>query len=189
MYFVDSIKAEQGEQELAFGELGRMESGALFVAAPGRRFKTDELVCAKRSMEYAVFHGRDEAPLSKRYECGPAAYDRWIQWLRMKDVDSHGNAYNARVLLDAKTAASEYLRSLSHLFEADDAELIQEAATHYERAADSLLLLTGAFPFPGDDQQLKDDVMLQKGIGWLAHARGEEEKAIDFLSKVNTKWK
>jgi len=109
--------------------------------------------------------------------------------LARNDVDAFGNSYNARVLLESRMAAASYLRSIAGLFPAEDAASIKDAAEHYDKIAESLLLFTCLFAIPGNGQQLRDEVNLRKGIGWLAHARDEESKAIEQLAGINTKWR
>ena len=189
VYLIDGVLAEEGEQTLPYDKLGRNETESLFVLAPGRRFETDDLVCAKRAIGYAVFHHTLEAPISKFYEIGPAAYGKWMDALRRRDIDPFGNSYNARVVLDARVAGASYLQHIAPQFPAGDSAMILEAADILEEVADAFMLFSGVFAFPGDDKPFKDDVNLQKGVGWVSRARAEEEKAIDLLEKVNTKWR
>ena len=189
IYLIDGVLAEEGEQTLPYDKLGRGETGSLFVLAPGRRFETDELVCAKRAIEYAVFHHTLEAPISKFYETGPAAYGKWMDALTRREIDAFGNSYNARVVLDARVAGVSFLQQVATLFPAEDADAVMEAARHFDQVADAFMLFSGLFAFPGDEQVLKADVNLQKGVGWISRARAEEKKAIEALKRVNTKWK
>jgi len=188
-YFIDGVLSEEGEQTLPYDKLGRGETESLFVLAPGRRFETDDLVCAKRALEYAVFHHRLEAPISKLYETGPAAYGKWMDALRRRDIDPFGNSYNARVVLDARVAGVTYLQHVATLFPVEDAAWIVDAASHFEQVADAFMLFSGLFAFPGEEKPFKDDVNVQKGVGWVSRARAEEKKAIDLIEKVNTEWR
>ncbi len=189
IYIIDGVLAEEGEQTLPYDKLGRGETESLFVLAPGRRLETNELVCAKRAIEYAVFHHTLEAPISKFYETGPAAYGKWMDALTRRDIDPFGNSYNARVVLDARVAGVSYLQHIAPLFPKGDATAILSAAGHFEQAADAFMLFSGLFAFPGDEKPFKDDVNVQKGVGWISRARAEEKHAIDLLDKVNTKWR
>lgn len=189
VYLIDGVLSEEGERTLPYDKLGRGETGSLFVLVPGRRFETDDLLCAKRAIEYAVFHHTLEAPISRFYETGPAAYAKWMDALRRRDIDPFGNSYNARVVLDARVAGASFLLHIAPQFPAGDSAMILEAADILEEVADAFMLFSGVFAFPGDEKPFKDDVSLQKGMGWVSRARAQEGKAIDLLEKVNTKWR
>lgn len=189
LFHVDTVLSEPGERTLEFAKLGQMDTEALFVLRIGERFETDESVCAKRAIEYALFHSASESPISKNYETGMQAYNKWMDALLREDVDPFGNSYNPRVLLEARIAAADYLRSVGGLFADEDREMIEDAAVHYDQAADAFMLFSGLFAFPGDEQLLKDKLNLQKGIGWLSRARSEEQKALELLAQVSTDWR
>ncbi|HUT03369.1 MAG TPA: hypothetical protein VM163_05705 [bacterium] len=189
IYLTDTLKSEEGEQTLAFSKLGRQATESLFVLSCGHRFEVDELVCAKRAIEYAVFHHTREAPLSKTYETGAAAFGKWMDSLSRRDFDPFGNSYNARVVLDSRVAAARYLEHVATLFPPGDSGSIRDAARHFAQVADVFMLFSGVFTFPGDEGQLKNEIDLRKGVGWISRARAEEKKAIECLEKVNTKWR
>lgn len=189
VYIVDGVLSEEGEQTLRYDQLGRGETESLFLLAPGKRFETDDLVCAKRAIEYTVFHHTLEAPISKLYETGPAAYGKWMDAIKLRDIDPFGNSYNARVVLDARVAGVSYLQHIAPLFPAEDATLIVDAAGHFDQVADAFMLFSGLFAFPGEEKLFKDDVNIQKGIGWISRARAEDKKALALLDRVNTRWR
>ncbi|MBN1594217.1 MAG: hypothetical protein JW941_13320 [Candidatus Coatesbacteria bacterium] len=187
VYLIDGVLAEEGEETMPYDRLGRGETGGLFVLKPGQKFETDPLLCAKRAIEYAVFHHTLEAPISKYYETGPAAYGKWMEALTRKEADPFGASYNARVVLDARVAAVSYLQQIEPLFPAVDADALEEAARHFDQVADAFMLFSGVFAFPGEEQAFKSDLNLQKGLGWISRARAEENKAIDALRKITAK--
>lgn len=189
IYLTDTLKSEEGEQTLAYDKLGRQRTESLFVLSCGHRFEVDELVSAKRAIEYAIFHHTQEAALSKSYETGAAAFGKWMGALSRREFDPFGNSYSARVVLESRVAAVKYLEHVAPLFPPADATLITEAAGHFAQVADIFMLFSGVFTFPGDESHLKGEVDLRKGVGWLSRARAEEQKAIESLEKVNIEWR
>ena len=187
-YQIEGVRAEEQVLTLPYDKLGAMSTKALFVLTPTEKIETDPIAVAKRSIRYAIFHARTEAPISKAYQTGLDAYGKWVEELQRGRADPLGNSYNASVVLEARVAAAKYLREIAGHFAGTESELIAEAASHYARVADALLLFTGLFTFPGDAEVLREEMEVRKGVGWLSQARLEEARAVELLERVCAGW-
>lgn len=127
-----------------------------------------------------------ETSLAGDYVLGRAAFDHWSRQLMLATDRSYiqPNAWTYASLLDARTAASRFLRGLAQKLPAHQGTL-NAAADLYAREAE---LLRGGFadvPFPAQiPVGLASPDQRRRQVDLLREARDLEAQAVDLLKRI-----
>lgn len=127
-----------------------------------------------------------ETSLAGDYVLGRAAFDHWSRQLMLAHDRSYiqPNAWTYVSLLDARTAASRYLRGLAAKLPAHQGTL-NEAADLYAREAELLRAGLADVPFPAQlPVGLASPDMRRRQVEVLRESRDLEAQAIELLKRI-----
>ena len=146
------------------------------------RMALDMIVDHTRGREWTHVH-------TDTHKIGLSGYEAWIACMERREADPFGNAYNAAVVSDAREYAAQFLRELAvkwngtNVVERTVRQRAAEAAAHYQRVADSLVLLREMFPFPqGGDPA--DPANADRAAELLRAAHEAESQGIAVLEQL-----
>ncbi|WP_460319628.1 hypothetical protein [Paenibacillus sp. YSY-4.3] len=178
------------EGPLAYAKLNELPLNFVFMLRVQESIPVDLKHAWKMALDRIVLFAREQAPtLSKEYRHGLAGYDAWIQAFRNRTVNPFGNAYNAEVVGDAREFAAEFLRSLSAKWQGNNSldnrvrKLAEEAAAHYEKAAEAFIAFRQLFPHPHGGEP-NDPVNAEEAIRLLEQAKASETSGVTVLEQM-----
>jgi CubicO group peptidase (beta-lactamase class C family) len=127
--------------------------------------------------------------IGPEYKAGPAAYDQWINALRLEKADEFGAAFNALVWSECRSYAVPFLVEAKDHVRSDLHPSFDEAISHYKKAAENLQKISELFPcFTASSLQreanLKDKELCNEAISYLSVAKEEEMTGLDILRKI-----
>ncbi|CAM4432361.1 BtrH N-terminal domain-containing protein [Paenibacillus tarimensis] len=140
------------EDKLSYDQLGRGETGEIYIIAAVRRNHADKQHALRSMLGTAIQHGCTSGSLS--HPIGPVsqgleAYGAWITAFEQGTLQPLFNAYNTAVYAELRMYASLFLQQL-----VEDPDLVQmkilleEAAGCYGEVYRHLGRLAELFPFP-----------------------------------------
>ena len=176
------------KEPLPWQELGATDIGILEVYLVGLSDPLDDRQILKDAMKFADdFKSSPAAWVFQSYQAGTAGFDLWMSALKNNRADGLGNSYNAAVWAECREFAEKFMIEAEQRIGGDLKQLLKDGAEHYGVVARSLAEFTKLFPFPGRDNDTRDQDRCQQGIQLLNKARDGEEKALDVVSDILSK--
>jgi RNA polymerase sigma factor (sigma-70 family) len=115
---------------------------------------------------------------------GLAAYDVWIRTFENRQVEVLGNAYNTEIISEAREYAAQFLLKIANTAsKVTLANLAQVASAHYQKVADSFIIMRQMFPFPSGGNP-NSGAESSKAIVALKRAKEEETLGLDKLKEM-----
>jgi RNA polymerase sigma factor (sigma-70 family) len=166
-------------KSIAYDQLGRCSSQPdLFVAAPFGKYERLNHIYA--CFQMVLEHGYGKEPSIPGYLTGLAAYDVWIEAIRLSTIDPIGHAYNVAILADARKHAVDFLQGLSEQddrIEADLRDLFRKAALRYMEVYQCFIRLYPSFPYSIYFHK-------QQMIDLLYETKRAEEEALKIIQEL-----
>jgi hypothetical protein len=185
-YLVKSFKPFTGEPEPPIPHDELQTPGGVYVLGFPSEVEFSQAEADRGAVWHAVeMIGRPS--LAPPYATGLAAYDQWVAALEAGKADPFGNAYNAQCWAEAKRFAGEFLARLAARNESV-AEPLGEAAAAYGETAAEMAKVAKLFPFPGSEEQVKDEEACAEAIAALRSAREAEVRAQAALRQSAQQW-
>lgn len=173
----------KGMHTLSYDQLGRGGAGGLFVMMLRPIAKKPPLEEALQgALRMIIAHAYGE-PTFPGYIGGLAGYEAWQTAIVDGTANPLGNAYNLRVVADAREHAIRFLRRLTTRMGKERNALLFRAEGHYYEAANCLAQLTHLFPFP-QGGHLKDRESAREAVRWLCQLKEHEEAGIEALARL-----
>ncbi len=158
-----------GRDTLPIERLGRGDVPVLLLATlHSARADLDETTARLIAIRHAVRRASGLGPRLGGFTCGVRAYAVWHDALESGTIDPAGHAYSLHVFSELRAAAAPFLERVGGPF--------AEAAESYAVAADRLVALSAATPFPPPE-----------GAGFTTTARTEALEAIGVIGEAEAR--
>jgi len=158
-----------GQARLPIDRLGRGDVPVLLLATlHSARADLDETRVRLTAIRHAVRRAAGLGPRLGGFTCGVRGYAVWHDALESGTIDPAGHAYTLHVIAELRAAAAPFLHRLGGAFD--------DAAASYAIAADRLVALSAATPFP-----------LPEGFGFTSSARSEALDAIGAIGEAEAR--
>jgi hypothetical protein len=188
---VSTVMGEDADKSgLAYGELGLGPVPILEVVIPLEKVEADGMRVMREAVRFAVAHARGADARLPGYSNGLAAYGVWLESLKKGNASAAGMAYNVQVYAEARRFAKAYIADLAAADAFGMGEAFGKAAESYERVADNMTELAGAFPFrPGmaQDEKVAPEKareaagLVERALFWEADGVGRLEAILESI--------
>jgi hypothetical protein len=177
---------------LTYTEFANPKIDLLFVTTISESLPHSKYEILRMALDMIVDHARGKEwthVFGDKFAQGLAGYEAWINVMKLRRAEEHGNAFNMAVIGDAREFAARFLRQLA--FRWDGSNVVErtvrkhagDAAVHYGAVAAVFGQLRELFPFP-DGGQPKDPDTADRAIGLLRQAQEAETKGVEQLEQL-----
>ncbi|KRE49363.1 hypothetical protein [Paenibacillus sp. Soil522] len=177
---------------LTYAQFADPKIDLLFVTTISESLPHSKYEMLRMALSMIVDHARGKEwthVFGNKFAQGLAGYEAWINVMKLRRADEHGNAFNLLVIGDAREFAARFLREIA--FRWDGSNVVErtvrkhagDAAVHYKAVAAAFGQLRERFPFP-DGGHPKDPNTADQAIQLLQHAQEAETKGVEQLEQL-----
>jgi len=184
-----AVSSRGGVSQYEIDELGASDGrwgGGLEVLLLGEKQPVDPRVAERLSLQFAIAEAHRPDVPGTPYHNGFRAYECWIADVEEGRVDSERRlGYANGLLVEARTAAGEFLKEMATHYSGKTADRLKEAGECYDREAGFLGELAEIFPYRGRAQvSLEDPQASTKVASLIREAYTWEQKGVALLEEA-----
>ncbi len=177
---------------LTYAQFADPKIDLLFVTTISESLPHSKYEMLRMALSMIVDHARGKEwthVFGNKFAQGLAGYEAWINVMKLRRADEHGNAFNIACHRRCTRVRRTLLREIA--FRWDGSNVVErtvrkhagDAAVHYKAVAAAFGQLRERFPFP-DGGHPKDPNTADQAIQLLQHAQEAETKGVEQLEQL-----